>query len=98
MLKKRKRDNIEAALTGFLQDTRDARIEMRKSLLEKDNNEADAYDLFFQSCAKQVKELPPRMKAYVQLQVSQLLFNVENNSFPSSPVFPQCTPLSRVIG
>ena len=51
-----------------------------------------ADDAFFESCALRMQKIPPKLRAYLQLQISQLFLNAENYSDPQLPQLP-ITPL-----
>ena len=77
--RKRKRqdtNDMEEALTALIKQTTQSRDDLDKQLQECHPKTAE--DVFFESCALRIKKLPPSVRSFLQLQISQLFINAEN--------------------
>lgn len=89
-ISKRKRGGIEEdGAAKHLKLIRDNHSCMMR-ILQKEK-EKSWIEIFFESCGKRAKELPPDRQSLVQYQVTQIMFNAENYMNPPA-VIPSSSP------
>ena len=67
---------IEQELCNYLKKSANTREALEKQLQERSQKTPE--DACFENCALRMKALPPQVKSFLQLQISQLFFNAEN--------------------
>lgn len=69
-----------------MKDSAESRKELELEILKLAMK--DQEDVFFESCALRMKKMDPQTKSYLQLQISTLFCNAENQDRPPIPISP----------
>ena len=81
---------MESALTELIKEHRKNRdqIESHLKAPQQPKEPKSPEEVFFDSCALKIKQLPQQTRSFLQLQISQLFFNAENPNIHPVPITP----------